>query len=210
MWPARHDASSLIGSQYPPMGQCFRLKAECNISEFSPDVQVILRAMKKYGIILADNGSNWFISGAHDSRWDDTVLGELKSVLELVLEAVDVSSLMDAVDSAAVNGFSMRIEPTTHVIKPGEHTTFTVQTEGIFSGNITLTLSITPPMTYSIQPISFPVADTATFIDAHSGILQPGIIHMLNLTATGGEFADSATARILVGGWQLYLPLILR
>ena len=57
VWPARHFASSLTGLQYPPMGQRFRLKAGFDISGFSPEVQVILRALKAHGVILADNGS---------------------------------------------------------------------------------------------------------------------------------------------------------
>jgi len=63
VWPARHHASPLTGSQYPPMGQRFRLRADYDLSGFSPPVQVILRALKKYGMMLADNGSAWFISG---------------------------------------------------------------------------------------------------------------------------------------------------
>jgi hypothetical protein len=99
VWPARHYASSLTGSQYPPMGQRFRLKADFDISSFSPEVQVILQAMKTYGIILADNGSAWFISGVPDERWDNDVLRELKQVHGHDFEAVDVSSLMIAPDS---------------------------------------------------------------------------------------------------------------
>src|SRR5512139_2689864 len=58
VWPARHFASDLTGSQYAPMGQRFRLKASFAIdSRFSPHAQVLLRALKKYGVILADNGS---------------------------------------------------------------------------------------------------------------------------------------------------------
>src|SRR5512137_216035 len=65
VWPARHFASSLTGSQYPPMGQRFRLKASFVIdNSFSPPARVILRALQKYGMILADNGSAWYISGA--------------------------------------------------------------------------------------------------------------------------------------------------
>ncbi len=94
VWPAGHDASSLTGWQYPPMGQRFRLKASFDISSFSPDVQVILQAMKTYGLILADNGSAWHLSGAPDDRWDNDVLGELKSVPGSAFEAVDVSALM--------------------------------------------------------------------------------------------------------------------
>jgi hypothetical protein len=93
VWPARHDASSLTGAQYPPMGQRFRLKASFDTSSFSPQVRVILQAMKTYGIVLADNGSSWFISGAPDSRWNNDVLHELGRVTGSAFEAVDVAGL---------------------------------------------------------------------------------------------------------------------
>jgi hypothetical protein len=103
VWPARHFASNLTGSQYPPMGQRFRLKAGYDISSFSPEVQVILRALKKYGMILADNGADWFISGAPDPRWDnDTLVPELHQVPGSAFEAVDVSMLMFHPDSGQV------------------------------------------------------------------------------------------------------------
>ncbi len=94
VWPARHFASSLTGSQYPPMGQRFRLKASFNISPYEPQVQVILQAMKTYGIILADNGSSWYVSGVPDERWDNDVLHNIDSLKGSDFEAVDVSSLM--------------------------------------------------------------------------------------------------------------------
>lgn len=94
IWPARHKASNLTSFQYPPMGQRFRLRANFDISSFSSQVQVILRALKKYGIILADNGGNWFITGVHDERWDNDILAELKKVKGSDFEAVDVSSLI--------------------------------------------------------------------------------------------------------------------
>lgn len=99
VWPARHNASSLTGAQYPPMGQRFRLKASYDISGFSPDMQVILRAMKTYGIILADNGSAWFVSGAPDPRWNDDVLHEIDALQGANFEAVDCASLMTHPDS---------------------------------------------------------------------------------------------------------------
>jgi hypothetical protein len=102
VWPARHYASQLTGSQYPPMGQRFRLKASFDISGFSSEVQVILQAMKTYGIVLADNGSDWFISGVPDERWDNDLLGELRQVRGVDFEAVDVSSLMLHPDSGQV------------------------------------------------------------------------------------------------------------
>lgn len=93
IWPARHYASSLTGLQYPPMGQRFRLKSGYDISGFSPAAQVIARAMQEYGIILADNGSAWYVSGAPDENWDNDVLHELDVLTGADFEAVDVSSL---------------------------------------------------------------------------------------------------------------------
>ena len=95
VWPARHFASSSDDPTLPPMGQRFRLKASFDTSGFSPEVQVILTAFKTYGLILADNGSNWYISGAPDERWDnDMLVGELRRVPGSAFEAVDVSGLM--------------------------------------------------------------------------------------------------------------------
>jgi hypothetical protein len=94
IWPARHYASSYTDDIYPPMGQRFRLKEDFDISGFSPNIQVILRAMKRYGIILADNGSAWYVSGAPDERWDNDELRELRSVVGANFEAVDVAALM--------------------------------------------------------------------------------------------------------------------
>ena len=88
IFPARHYASSSDNPDYPPMGLRFRLKADFDISSFSEPVQVILIALKKYGMIIADNGSDWYISGAPDDRWDDDILGELKSIDGYNFEAI--------------------------------------------------------------------------------------------------------------------------
>ncbi len=103
IWPARHRASDKTDTDLPPMGQRFRLKASFDLSGFSPEVQVILKALKTYGMILADNGSNWYISGTPDERWDnDTLVGELKKVVGSDFEAVDEGSLMVDPDSGEV------------------------------------------------------------------------------------------------------------
>jgi hypothetical protein len=99
VWPARHHASNLTGQQYPPMGQRFRLKAGVDISGFSPVVRTILLAMKRYGVVLADNGAAWYISGVPDERWNNDVLHELDVISGRDFEAVDVSSLMVDPDS---------------------------------------------------------------------------------------------------------------
>lgn len=73
------------------MGLRVRLKASFDIDGFSPRMQVILRAMRDYGMILADNGSPWFFSGASDIRWDDDELNELKDLRGSDFEVVDTS-----------------------------------------------------------------------------------------------------------------------
>lgn len=109
VWPARHKASQLMASQYPPMGQRFRLKASFDISRFPPQAQVILRAMKTYGIILADNGSPWYLSGVPDERWANSQLSQLSRVRGSDFETVDVSSLMVNPDSGqAIDSLSQR------------------------------------------------------------------------------------------------------
>lgn len=92
--PATHAASNSNNLNYPPMGMRVRLKAGFDISSFSPDIQVILKALKKYGMFVADNGSNWYITGAPDSRWDDEELGELKSIAGSNFEVVKMGTII--------------------------------------------------------------------------------------------------------------------
>ncbi len=92
--PATHWASSSNDSNLPPMGLRLRLKADYDISRFPEHVQVILRALKRYGLILADNGGDWFITGAHDPRWDVTDYETLKQVPGSAFEAVDTGPIV--------------------------------------------------------------------------------------------------------------------
>lgn len=80
VYPASHFASSSLDSNLPPMGMRVRLKADYDISRFPPVARVILQGLKTYGMILADNGGSWFISGAPDPRWNDSQLDTLKRV----------------------------------------------------------------------------------------------------------------------------------
>ncbi len=99
LWPARHYASDITDLSYPPMGARFRLRADFPVSNYSPQIQIILHAMQRYGIILADNGSPWYLSGAPDERWDNETLRELKELQGRDFEAVDLSSLQLNPDS---------------------------------------------------------------------------------------------------------------
>lgn len=100
VWPARHYASSNTDPNLPPMGQRFRLRADFDISGFSATNRVILTALKEYGMILADNGSAWYLSGIPDERWDNDDLHALQTgVRGSDFQAVDVSRLMVHPDS---------------------------------------------------------------------------------------------------------------
>jgi hypothetical protein len=92
--PATHAASNSNNVNYPPMGMRVRLKAEFDISGFSPNVQVILKALKKYGMFVADNGSNWYISGEHNMKWDDDELGQLKTIKGSNFEVVKMGRVI--------------------------------------------------------------------------------------------------------------------
>ena len=95
IWPARHFASDITDPSVPPMGARFRLRADFDLNPFPQEIQVILRAMQRYGIILADNGSDWFISGVPDERWDNDALNEAFDMVQGAdFEAIDTSSLM--------------------------------------------------------------------------------------------------------------------
>ena len=99
VWPARHYASSVTDPAYPPMGVRFRLKSSFNTSDYPYQARVVLDALKKYGMVLADNGGAWFISGSPDERWNNDALHTLAQVKGSDFEAVDTSSLMISQDS---------------------------------------------------------------------------------------------------------------
>jgi hypothetical protein len=92
--PATHYASSNTSANLPPMGLRLRLKADYDISKFTGQSKIILQALKKYGMIVADNGSNWYITGAADARWNDDDLNQLKSVPGSAFEAVDTGPIV--------------------------------------------------------------------------------------------------------------------
>ncbi len=94
VFPASHWASNSDDPGLLPMGARLRLRADYDISGFDPDVQVILTALKTYGLILADNGSDWFISGAPDDHWNDGVLHQLARVKGRDLEVVKLDGVV--------------------------------------------------------------------------------------------------------------------
>lgn len=103
LWPARHQAGS-DNDTLPPMGARLRLRSDLDIAGYPADVRVILEALQTYGMILADNGSSWFLSGVPDEGWDNDVLRAIKDVPGSAFEVVDVSGLQAEPDSGRVAG----------------------------------------------------------------------------------------------------------
>ena len=93
IYPARHHASDSDDPSLPPMGLRVRLRSEFAIEDFPPQARVILRALQLYGMIVADNGSDWFISGVPNRNWDNDDLSSLRDVPGSAFEVVDTSSM---------------------------------------------------------------------------------------------------------------------
>jgi hypothetical protein len=108
VWPARHQAGSVTSEAYPPMGARFRLRSSYSLTGYSPQARTILTAMRRYGLVLADNGSPWFFQGTTDTRWPEHLIDELKSIPASAFEAVDTHDLVVRPGSAQA------VQPTAH------------------------------------------------------------------------------------------------
>ncbi len=91
--PATHWASRSRDANLPPMGMRVRLKASVAIAAYPPEAQVILTALRTYGMILADNGGDWFVSGAPDARWNDENVNTLKRITGADFEVVKMENM---------------------------------------------------------------------------------------------------------------------
>ncbi len=102
LWPARHDAGATSSAAYPPMGARFRLKAAWRPRGLSVEAKRVVRAMKTYGLVLADNGSPWFFQGEQHRAWPADLIADLKKIPARAFVAVDTSSLRVSGSSAQV------------------------------------------------------------------------------------------------------------
>jgi len=173
IYPASHHAGSNNAS-YPRMGERFRLKADFDISGFSPANRVILQALKDYGMIVADNGSGWYLSGAPSPRWDDDELSELKDIAGSNFEAVNLTPL--------VNGLSQ----TTGSTAGGTAVTITGRNYTGAAGQLQVRFGTTPASSVTI------VSDSTLLVTAppHAA----GTVDVLVQTPYGTS-ATSAAAR---------------
>lgn len=217
VWPARHYASTLTGTQYPRMGERFRLKANYDISSYPADVQVILRAMKKYGIIMADNGSAWYISGKPDSRWNDTNLRSFSRLLGENFEAVDATVLRIDPNSGAArqSGTSVAANPSTATVRVGQSRQFsatvtngsagvTWSVNGVTGGNA-FTGTITSAGLY-LAPATVPnpaivtVRATSTATPTASGTASVTLIPKPSITSVSPASLSTGNFNITVNG----------
>jgi hypothetical protein len=93
IYPARHFASDLTDPNLPAMGQRLRLRRNYDISRFPRQARIVLKTLKRFGMIVADNGSPWYLSGAPDSRWSNDQLRTLGRVAGSAFEVVDTAAL---------------------------------------------------------------------------------------------------------------------
>ncbi len=101
LWPAKHDAGSQSSLAYPPMGARFRLKASYPLTGYGKLARRVVMAMKRYGLVLADNGSPWFFQGEQNAGWPPAMVEQLKRIPASAFQAVDTSRLMIRSSSAA-------------------------------------------------------------------------------------------------------------
>ena len=199
VWPGRHRASTNSSTSLPPMGQRFRLQAGFDISGFSPNMQTILRALKKYGLLLADNGLPWFLQAEPDARWNTSELDTLRNVLGANIEAVDSSSMMVGSDSGqAVQpaaGAGGTVSPASGWYDAGTAVSVSAtaatyyQFEG-FSG--ALTGSATP----QILTMNAPASVFGNFISANTvAVTVTSVPAGLSLTVDGGACTAPCTAQ---------------
>lgn len=142
--PASHWASTVINPDAPPMGTRLRLKASFDISGFPPDDQVLLTAMKQYGLILADNGSVMFVTGTPDNRWNNNDLDQLKTLTVSDFEVVQLGTIITPANvptgpSPSIASFTA----SPSIVSPGTP--------------VTLTWSVTNAIYNIISPLAGPV-----------------------------------------------------
>jgi Fibronectin type III domain len=200
LWPARHQAG-IANSNLPPMGARFRLKAGYDISTFGTEAQVVLTAFKHYGLIVADNGSDWFFQGTEDAGWDSTIISDLKKVPASQFEAIDESSLMVSADSAATTPTSPPATPAAAAAIAGEASAtlyWTAPATGVVTG-------------YTI--VASPGGKTATALGSTRSAtvtgLTDGTAYTFTITATNsvGTSPPSAASNVVIPGRGPYTAL---
>jgi hypothetical protein len=156
VWPARHQAGAANDPDLPPMGARFRLRGDFNMAGYRPDTQVVLRAMQRHGMILADNGSNWYFQGTAENGWADGLISDLKRVPASAFEAVDASSLMIDPNSGQYRG-APAVGPAPAPAAPKAVPKPTAAPKGVVAAVTVASTTTVPDTTTTLSgPISVP------------------------------------------------------
>lgn len=207
IYPASHQAGS-NNSSLPRMGERFRLKASFDISGFSPANRVILQAMKDYGLIVADNGSGWYISGEPSPRWNDDELNELKTLIGSNFEAVDLTPIVSGLDTTSGPGtggttvtitglnFSGGAGLTQVFFGTTASTSVTVNSDGsitaVSPAHAAGTVDVTVQSPYGTSALV--AADRFTYTSGSGG--QPGAFRFSTATYSVNENGGTATITV--------------
>jgi len=201
IWPGSHNAGS-CNTNFPPMGSRFRLKSSYDISGFGTNTQVVLNAFKHYGLILADNGSDWYFQGTTDDWWGtspgNTVVGELKTIPANQFEAIDESGMNGTAGSYAAT-------PPPAPAAP-------VAIGGEASANVYWTAPVTGITSYTVT--ASPGGANATVgggtLSATVTGLTDGTAYTFTVTATNsiGPGPASPASIAVVPGRGAYMPLV--
>ncbi len=193
LWPARHEAGARSDPSLPPMGARFRLEADFDMSGYSPQAQVVLRAMQHFGLILADNGTNWYFGGTADPAWPISLVDELKTVPASAFQAVDESPLMVSPDSGQARLPTVGRAPVPASPPPARGPAPT-------SGPVTVA---SPPSTTS-PPVPAPVTTSPA-----PRLVTPVAGRPRAKPVSTRVLADAATTRRLGVGWLMVAVLAL-
>jgi hypothetical protein len=213
VWPARHQAGEADNQSLPPMGAWFRLRSNYDMSKLRPDTQVVLRAMQRHGMILADNGSNWYFTGTSEPGWDSDMLDELKTVPAGAFDAVDTSSLMAEANSGRVKSASSVTTATTPTTAPPASPGTTATTARPATPTTTrpkATTATTRPAPTTTAPTAAadpgPAPDATTTSATAAPVPEPSA----TTAGAGDETTDAPRrARRSGRGWLVLIPAAL-
>jgi hypothetical protein len=208
VWPARHQAGAARDPNLPPMGAWFRLRADYPTEGLHPSTRVILEAFKTHGLVLADNGSDWYVTGAADAGWEARVLDELKAVPAGAFDAVDTSSLVADPNSGAVRGAA----PAPAAPAPTTPPTTAAPPAPTTSATTAKPARPAPaPAPTSAPATTSTSTTTTTSVDAEAAIPAPTSTEPTTSTTSGRAHTEIAVAsrpsETAASRWWLWLLL---
>ena len=192
IWPARHWVGIIDNPAFPPVGARFRLNAMFDISGYDPRTQIVLRAFKKYGLVLASGGGDWFLQGVSDVNWPNAVIAEIRSIAGGNFEAVDTLLLQIDPNSAQSVQFGTPPDAPTNLVA--------------YSGSGQVTFTFNPSPSNAALPITgysltcMPGNFTAVGLNSPITVvgLSNGTTYACSASATNANGTGTASASVNV------------